>query len=193
MKAKSELMKEKILNGVVELFIAHGIEKVKTRDLSEHLGLSRSHIYHYFSDWQSLCLEALDKFMRSELEEFRSIIEPLPATKQLQEFIDGNLSDIPDPARKLYGSLWLLSSHNNAYADMMLAILKEWDRVLTGIITAGIEQGTFRSVDAPRFARQLDAMLFGYSEHLFTLPSAELLQQAKEDVADFLQRNLLTV
>lgn len=53
MKAKSELMREKILKAVVELFIEKGIEKVTTRDLTEYLGISRSHIYHYFKDWQS--------------------------------------------------------------------------------------------------------------------------------------------
>lgn len=193
MKCKSESMKDKILDAVVELFIDKGIENVKTRDLTEYLGLSRSHIYHYFKDWQSLCIEAVTNFMHDELNDFRSVIEPLPAYLKLQEFIDGNISETPDPTRKLYGSLWLLSAHNESYSGLMQSILNEWHQVLTQIILSGMEERKFRRVDAPRIARQLDAMLFGYSEYLFTLPSEEALKQAKADVEDFLQHNLLVV
>ncbi|YCH29067.1 TetR/AcrR family transcriptional regulator [Erwinia sp. D4-22] len=191
MKAKSELMKEKILKAVIELFIEKGIEKVTTRDLTEYLGISRSHIYHYFKDWQSLSLAAVTNFMNDELEEFRSIIQPLSARQKLQEFIDGIISDAPDPTRKLYGSLWLLSTYDEAYASLMQTCLDEWHEVLANIIQSGIDEHTFRIVDAQRVARQLDAMLFGYSEHLSTLPSEGLVRQAKEDIDDFVQRNIL--
>lgn len=191
MKCKSEPMRDKILSAVVELFIEKGVENVKTRDLTESLGLSRSHIYHYFKNWQSLCLEAITKFMLTELEEFRIMLKPLPAHQKLQEFIDGNISATPDPTRKLYGSLWILSTHNESYASLMQSILEEWHQVLTQIIRSGMEEGAFRSVEAPRVARQLDAMLFGYSEYLFTLPSEGSLKQAKEDVEDFIKQNLL--
>jgi len=193
MKGKSELMRDKILHGVVELFIEKGIEKVTTRELTEYVGISRSHIYHYFKDWQSLCLEALTNFMHRELEEFRTLIAPLPAAQKLQEFIDGMISETPDPTRKLYGSLWLLSTHNEAYSDLMQSFLAEWHQVLTHIIESGMEEKTFRHVDPQRVARQLDAMLFGYGEHLFTLPSAQALKQAEEDIDDFIQRNLLLI
>ncbi|MGD8165387.1 TetR/AcrR family transcriptional regulator [Pantoea sp. FN0307] len=191
MNAKSELMKEKILKAVIELFTEKGIEKVKTRDVTEYLGLSRSHIYHYFKDWQSLSLAAITNFMNAELKEFRSIIKPLSARQKLQEFIDGIISDTPDPTRKLYGSLWLLSTHDETYASLMQTFLDEWHEVLANIIQTGMDEHTFRIVDAHRVARQLDAMLFGYSEHLLTLPSESLVKQAKEDIDDFIQRNIL--
>ncbi|BBV76524.1 TetR family transcriptional regulator [Klebsiella electrica] len=191
MKAKSELMKERILKAAVDLFIEKGIEKVTTRDLTEYLGISRSHTYHYFKDWQSLCLAAVTNFMNDELEEFCSIIQPLSASEKLQEFIDGMISNAPDPTRKLYGSLWLLSSHDEAYASLMRTVLDKWQQVLVNIIQSGMDERTFRIVDAQRVARQLDAMLFGYGEHLLTLPSEGLVKLAKEDIDDFIQRNIL--
>ncbi|MCU2635096.1 TetR/AcrR family transcriptional regulator [Enterobacter hormaechei subsp. hoffmannii] len=191
MKAKSELMREKILKAVVELFIEKGIEKVTTRDLTEYLGISRSHIYHYFKDWQSLSLAAVTIFINDELEEFRSIIQPLSASEKLQEFIDGMISNAPDPTRKLYGSLWLLSTYDEAYASLMQTFLSKWQQVLANIIQSGMDERAFRIVDAQRVARQLDAMLFGYGEHLLTLPSESLVKQAKEDIDDFIHRNIL--
>lgn len=191
MNARSEIMREKILKAVVELFLDKGIEKVTTRDLTEYLGISRSHIYHYFKDWRSLSLAAVTNFMNAELEAFRAIIQPLPAGQKLQEFIDCMISDAPDPTRKLYGALWLRSTYDETYASLMQTFLDEWHQVLANIIQSGMDERRFRIVDAPRVARQLDAMLFGYSEHLLTLPSEGLMKQAKEDIADFIQRIIL--
>ncbi|MHC9060377.1 TetR/AcrR family transcriptional regulator [Pantoea sp. GbtcB22] len=192
MNAKSELMKEKILNAVIELFTEKGIDKVKTRDVTEYLGLSRSHIYHYFKDWQSLSLAAVTSFINAEIKEFRLIIQPLSARQKLQEFINGMITDAPDPTRKLYGSLWLLSTHDEAYASLMQTFLDEWHEVLANIIQTGMDEQSFRIVDVHRVARQLDAMLFGYSEQILTLPSKGLVEQAKEDIDDFIHRNILT-
>ncbi len=49
-----ETRKETIIAGAIALFIEKGIEKTTTRDLTESLGISRSHIYHYFPDWHTL-------------------------------------------------------------------------------------------------------------------------------------------
>ncbi|HBO3115595.1 TPA: helix-turn-helix transcriptional regulator, partial [Pseudomonas aeruginosa] len=43
--------KDQIIAAALELFRSKGFADVSTRDLAEHAGLSRSHVYHYFSDW----------------------------------------------------------------------------------------------------------------------------------------------
>lgn len=190
---KAGHMREKILKGAVELFLERGIDKVSTRDLTEYLGISRSHIYHYFKDWQSLSLEAVEGFLNNELEEFCAIIEPLSARVKLREFVDGLIADKPDPTRKLYSSLWLLSSHDENYKCLVQACLAKWQQVLTDIIQCGMDEQTFRVVDAKRIAQQLDAMLLGYSEYLSNPASEDAVKDAREDIDDFIQSNLLTI
>lgn len=70
MKEKTTDLKDKILDAAITLFTEKGVEKVTTRDLTELVGIARSHIYHYFPDWQTLCLEAFSKFMYDELNTF---------------------------------------------------------------------------------------------------------------------------
>lgn len=190
---KTGFMREKILKGAIKLFLERGIDKVSTRDLTEYLGISRSHIYHYFKDWHSLSLEAVEGFLNNELEEFCVIIEPLSAKAKLRELIDGMITDKPDPSRKLYSSLWLLSSHNENYKCLVQTCLAKWQQVLTDIIQSGINEQTFRTVDAKRIARQLDALLLGYSEYLSNPVSEDTVKNAKEDIDDFIQNNLLTI
>ncbi|HFI6120654.1 TPA: TetR/AcrR family transcriptional regulator [Escherichia coli] len=190
---KAGLMREKILKGAVELFLERGIDKVSTRDLTEYLGISRSHIYHYFKDWPSLSLKAVEGFLNNELEEFCTRIEPLSAKTKLRELIDGMITDKPDPSRKLYSSLWLLSRYNENYKCLVQTCLAKWQQVLTDIIQSGINEQTFRAVDAKRIARQLDALLLGYSEYLSNPVSENTVKNAKEDIDDFIQNNLLII
>ncbi len=190
-KAERAFVKEKIINAAIVLFIEQGIENVKTRDLTEHLGISRSHIYHYFKNWQALCVESISTFLENELNEFVMRTASLPARERLKAFIEGVISTTPDPTAKLYGSLWQLAAHNAEYAQLMESILARWHDALVDILTAGAQEGVFRHLNAARFARQLDAMLFGYSDHLYTLPSDAALRQAQEDIDDFIGQNLL--
>lgn len=90
MKKKTEELRVRILDGAVALFIEKGIEKVTTRELTEHLGLSRSHIYHYFKDWQSLCLAALERFMQQELDDLTESLagrEPHEKVKRIDQIL----------------------------------------------------------------------------------------------------------
>ncbi|EGM9639710.1 TetR/AcrR family transcriptional regulator, partial [Escherichia coli] len=61
------------------------------------------------------------------------------------------------------------------------------------IIQCGMDEQTFRVVDAKRIARQLDAMLLGYSEYLSNPASEDAVKDAREDIDDFIQSNLLTI
>ena len=103
------------------------------------------------------------------------------------------ITDNTDPPRKLYSSLWLLSSHNENYKCLVQTCLAKWKQVLTDIIQSGINEQTFRTVDAKRIARQLDALLLGYSEYLSNPVSENTVKNAKEDIDDFIQNNLLTI
>lgn len=190
---KAADMREKILNGAVELFLERGIDKVSTRDLTEHLGISRSHIYHYFKDWKSLSLEAVTGFLNYELEEFCSFIEPLSARVKLREFVNGMITDKPDPSRKLYSSLWLLSGYDENYKGLVQTFLTKWQYILADIIQCGMNEKIFRIIDAQRTARQLDAMLLGYSEYLSNPASEISVKDAKEDIDDFIQKNILSI
>jgi AcrR family transcriptional regulator len=52
--------------------------QTSTRDLTEVMGISRSHIYHYFPNWQELCLAALDKYMTADLHDVGELLQDIP-------------------------------------------------------------------------------------------------------------------
>lgn len=185
MKESRELLRAKILDAAILLFIDKGIEKTTTRDLTEYVGISRSHIYHYFSDWQSLCLEALERFIQRELDDFTAQTAALSPREQLHALISSFLPDAADASWQLYGSLWQQAAHNAAYADLAVMVTNKWIALIAGIIGQGIEKGTFQTTDKARAARQLGAMLNGYADILIIRSSPEEGRVALEDIEHF--------
>lgn len=191
MKEKASVLKENILDAAIALFTEKGVEKVTTRELTEQVGIARSHIYHYFPDWQTLCIEAFSRFMYAELAAFSQKTRALPPEQGLTIFVEDYLPDRADAVWELYGSLWRLAVHNKVYAELALTLTEKWDALLASIIASGIESGVFRQTDVLRVTRQLGALLNGYSDQLI-IDSAPLARdQALEDIQAFISQILI--
>lgn len=188
MKEAKETLKARILDGAIALFLEKGIANVTTRELTESLGISRSHIYHYFSNWQALCIAALDRFMRDELQTFTREVAGLSSAQKMERLVADFLPFEQDAAWQLYGATWQLALHNDAYAEFVEAIMQAWSERVRDIIEEGMGNGSFRECDPSRTTRQLISLLSGYDEFLGVRPSAEKCAMVEADIADFIQR-----
>lgn len=186
MKETGSALREKILETAVALFIERGLENVKTRELTTFLGLSRSHIYHYFPDWASLCLEACRYFTAKDLAEFKSNIHHLPPNERLNAFISNYLTVQPDATWQLYSSIWSKATVEKNYAELATQLGQQWVDWSADIIREGISQGLFRKTDSEQVARQLGAMLNGYADNLIVSSSVEEREQSIADIQTFL-------
>jgi len=186
MKETGTPLREKILQTAVALFIEKGLENVKTRELTTLLGISRSHIYHYFSDWASLCLEACRYFTQQDLHQYQAEISHLPPKVCLHSYISNYLPLEPDAVWQLYSSIWRRATTEPAYAGLVAELTEQWVALMARIIRAGIETGEFRRVDEQQVARQLGAMLNGYSDHLIVFHSEDVRHQALDDIFAFI-------
>jgi AcrR family transcriptional regulator len=173
------------------LFTEKGVEKVTTRELTEQVGIARSHIYHYFPDWQTLCIEAFSRFMYAELETFSQKTRAVEPMQGLKIFVEDYLPDRADAVWELYGSLWRLAVHNRAYATLALELTEKWDALLASIIAAGVDSGVFRHTDVGRVTRQLAALLNGYSDQLIIDSAPLARKQALDDIHGFIRLALL--
>ncbi|SUE06543.1 transcriptional regulator BetI [Pantoea agglomerans] len=126
MKESAEALRTKILDAAIVLFIEKGIEKVTTRELTESVGISRSHIYHYFSNWQTLCLAALERFMHVDLENFADSLNLLTPRQRLLTLFESHLPSAPDATWQLYASFWQMAAHHEAYAALAEQMTAAW-------------------------------------------------------------------
>lgn len=178
----TQTRRQAILDTAIALFRQKGLPHTATRDVTEALGISRSHIYHYFPNWQALCLAALDHFMQADLQSAENELEGMPPRKALSLLIEWFLPHRIDPDWLLYSDIWQASMRDEAWKKVTLECTAGWNRLFEDIIQQGIEQGIFQLPDAARTARQLCAMVNGYADLLSLDADPTLRAQAIEDI-----------
>ncbi|MGE8411161.1 MAG: TetR/AcrR family transcriptional regulator [Pseudomonas sp.] len=176
--------KDQIISAALELFHNKGFAEVSTRDLAEHAGLSRSHIYHYFKDWKELRREAFVRFANGQLEAVAALVRDAPPAQALRIFLIDCLTDSSEIGWGLWLDAWDEAMHDAELAEVYLQINGQWQALLASIIAEGIQARVFRCADAERAARQILAQAMGYADDLLLRASPEAEQAALDEVLE---------
>ena len=176
--------KDQIIAAALELFRSKGFAAVSTRDLAEHAGLSRSHVYHYFSDWNELRREAFVRFANEQLDEVREPLTDAPPLEALMGFLRDCLPSTADAAWALWLDAWDEAMHDPQMAQAYLVINAQWQGMLAEVIERGVADGVFRCESCQRAARQIFALAMGYADDLMLKPSAESAEAVLEEVLE---------
>lgn len=182
--------RDEILDAAFALFRTKGLLQTSTRDLTEAMGISRSHIYHYFPNWQALCLAALDKYMTADLQQMDDLLRSLPPALALLTLADSIMPYEVDAEWLLYSDTWQASARIAAYRELAQKVNDGWSGLVAARINQGCEAGFFAPVDAGQVARQLSTMINGYADVLALDPSRDTRQQALLDIVAFMNVSL---
>jgi AcrR family transcriptional regulator len=181
--------KAEIIASAIDLFRQKGFASVSTRDLADHAGLSRSHIYHYFNDWEQLRREAFEAFTKDQLDEAESGALGVSPIDALSTFLQDCLPSSPDEPWALWLDAWDEALHDAELAELYLGVNGRFHAILEGIIRRGVEEGVFRCAAPERASRQLFALVMGQSNDLLLSPSSaatDLAMSETMEVAGFL-------
>ncbi|MBY8950436.1 TetR family transcriptional regulator C-terminal domain-containing protein [Pseudomonas carnis] len=176
--------KDQIIAAALELFRSKGFADVSTRDLAEHAGLSRSHVYHYFSDWNELRREAFVRFANEQLDEAREPLADAPPLKAFVGFLRDCLPSTADAGWALWLDAWDEAMHDAQMAQAYLVINAQWQSMLAEVIERGVADGVFRCESSQRAARQIFALAMGYADDLMLKPSAESAEAVLQEVLE---------
>ncbi|MFC6298814.1 TetR family transcriptional regulator [Pseudomonas sp. CCM 7893] len=176
--------KDQIIAAALELFRSKGFADVSTRDLADHAGLSRSHVYHYFSDWKELRREAFVRFANEQLDEVRAPLADAPPLDALLGFLHDCLPGAADAGWALWLDAWDEAMHDPELAQAYLEINAQWQAMLAEVIERGVGAGVFRCDSPTRAARQLFAVTMGYVDDLLLKPSAESAEAVLDEVME---------
>ena len=146
-----------ILDHALALFAERGLAAVSTRDLAERAGLARSHVYHYFKDWQTLRCAAFARFAQRELEQARMELARLPGRQALEAFAAGWLDGTADPSAALWVDAWVEALRDPALAAAYNDAMRQWIVLLGNVL-----QRAGAPHDAT-LARQVFALINGYT------------------------------
>ena len=171
-----------IRDAVYKLFLEKGINNVSTRDVTRKLNISRSHIYHYYSDWNSLKIDVLENLLDKDINEYMHVVGNenfATSVDEIIHYIDYLIPNKPSLQWIIYLELWPLSARENEYRNIMKRHLIRWMEIIENIIHRGMECGEFIVLDKSIAARQISSIIDGYSSML-------ILDYSVEKRSDFL-------
>lgn len=179
--------REQILAAALELFQQNGFASVSTRDLAEHAGLSRSHVYHYFPDWKTLRRAAFERFAAEQIAQTEALYAGQPAPTALKRFVRHYLPTENDQDWSMWMGAWVEALREPELAATFDEGARHWETTLEKIIRQGVKEGDWTCVHPARTARQLIALLNGYSDNMLLhgdaaaskLPLQEIMEVAR--------------
>lgn len=188
-----ETTREEILAAAYRALCAHGYAELTIERIGEEFEKSVSLIYHHYDGKDELLLACLD-FMLEQHEtgtdpEIGS--NPRAEIEALCEWLA--FDDAPAEHRQFHRALAELrgqAPHNPAFREHFTRSDTFFRDRLVEIIDAGIEDGTFRDVDAERIAEMIHTIVSGAFFRYATSDSDAWLSAVREELRAYLEDRL---
>jgi AcrR family transcriptional regulator len=145
---------ELILHIAQELFYERGYHAVSLRDLAAAVGLNPSSLYYYFDSKEKLLLELIIHGMALLTATTQAAIDALPDAspkERLRAAIRANVSYHIEHRALASLSTMEHRSLNSDYKVNSRNMMKAYERLIRGLIDAGVESGEF-TVEDPGMA-----------------------------------------
>jgi AcrR family transcriptional regulator len=157
---------ETVLERIVELFNERGFDGTSMEDLAQHVGITKSAIYHHVASKDALLGLALDRAL-SGLEEAASEVRTMdgPAVDRLESLVRRSVEVLVE--RLPYVTLLLRVHGNSSVERDALTRRRKLDRFAAGLVKEAIDAGDLRpGADAAVTARLLFGMVNSLVEWL---------------------------
>jgi AcrR family transcriptional regulator len=143
-----------------------GIAATTVRDVAAELGTSSGLIHHYYASMDDLLAEAFEQEVRTDLAEVLDAIgrgrDPL---ERLTIFFDtydrGTRHGVGDSGMQIWLDAWAEAARRPALRRTSRRLNEEWQRVLAGIISDGVDSGVMSCEDPDASAWRVLSLLDG--------------------------------
>ena len=152
---------DQIIKAALEVFGECGLANARLQDIAERAGVSKGTIYLYFPNKEELFREMIRQTAVAAIERAENAVVSGTPSNQLIAFMRGYWAFVRTPVfitiyRLVLGELHQFPDLAKFYASEVVA---RGQKLLSGIISRGIEAGEFRDMDPMVGARMLVAII----------------------------------
>ena len=143
-----------------------GIAGTRVRDVASELGTSSGLIHHYYDSMDDLIAEAFAEEARADLNSVVASIneagDPLDRLMRFFDTYDRGMSDADgDLGMQIWLDAWAEAARRPALRKISRALNEEWQRVLAGILRAGVAGGQMSCGDPDASAWRILSLIDG--------------------------------
>jgi len=161
---RGEETRSNILQAAVECFAQHGYEATGVNEICQRAGVTKGAFYHHFPSKQAVFtellnrwLDGLDKQLADALAGAASVPEGLLHVADRAEHI----FDMADEQLPMFLEFWTEARHDPVIRQEVIAPYRRYRDYFSGIIQAGMAEGSLRQVDPDVVAQIIVSLAVG--------------------------------
>ncbi len=181
--------RERIMDATYRALCDHGYASLTMQDIADECDCSKSLLHYHFDTKEELLVELLAHLL-SRFQERVSDAEPDEPRDQLVELVDmflfGDERGVEEH-RAFHAALLELRAqapHSDAFRDQLAENDRSVHATATAVIERGVDDGTFRPVDARRTAAHVLAAIQGARIRWVTLGDDEAPRIVREALVE---------
>lgn len=161
---RAEETHRRILEAAATCFGESGYEATGVARICQEAGVSKGAFYHHFSSKQAVFMELLTQWME-EMDRQLEILggEAADATDRLLSMtaIVGAILSEAEVGLPIYLEFWTMSARDPVVWQQTIEPYRRYRDFFSGIVAAGVAEGTFRKVDPRTAAGVIVALAVG--------------------------------
>jgi TetR/AcrR family transcriptional regulator, transcriptional repressor for nem operon len=157
------------LDKAVDLFRRQGYQGTSPRELTEHLGISRSSLYDTYGDKRSLFIKVLKRYKRNTAANLKSVqqhsVNALQSIRTIFNMtVDECFIDIHPKGCFMFNSIIELAPRETELINLVSECMKDHEDVFYHLLKQGVANRQINKIVHPRAAaRYLVNCLYGIS------------------------------
>ena len=162
----SSQRKEQIIKATIDCIITHGYHNFSMQDVATTAGVSKGIIHYYFLNKDDLMMAVLDRsavdIENMLLDNVSAFADPL---RKLRAFIAASF-DVLRIRKEYYQvnmDFWTQINQKEAVRQVVAGHYEKFRSAAADVISSGIEQGVFKSLDPRMYASYIIAVVDGIS------------------------------
>ena len=143
-----EVRRGLIVDAALAVMLRKGMAATTVRDVAAEMGTSPGLVHHYFVSMDELLATAFEQAAGEDLEGTRAALTRLDdPVEQLRAFFATYIRAEQDWAFQLWLDAWAEASRRPVLQATSQRLNVAWQRLLVGVIEAGVETGVFTCAD----------------------------------------------
>ena len=164
MQQRSEETRNHILKAAQRLFSTNGYDATGVAEICQAAGVSKGAFYHQFPSKQAVFLKLLENWLEildGGLKVISQGTQDVPHILLQMSEILTEVLQTADGQLPMFLEYWLQASRDEAIWKATIAPYRHYQEFFTALVQRGVDEGSFREVDARIAAQTLVALAVG--------------------------------
>ena len=161
---RGEETRSNILTAATECFAQHGYDATGVNEICQRAGVTKGAFYHHFPSKQAVFTELLNRWLDGLDKQLADALAGAPTVPEgLLQMADRteHIFDMADEQLPMFLEFWTEARHYPVIRQEVIAPYRRYRDYFSGIIQAGMAEGSLRQVDPDVVAQIIVSLAVG--------------------------------